>query len=354
MIKITENTPGRTALIDGRTFLYFSGFSYLGMHSSHAFRDLLAVGTGRFGSVYPSSRISNLQLKLYEEVEHALAVLLHQQSAVCFSSGYLAAQAAVTHAATKGEVLFAPGTHPALQYPGALVPVGQWNDWITTVVEMVNKGDDEQYVIVSDAVNPLTATINDFAALRQIEKKVMVLIDDSHGVGILGEKGEGSIGNLPDNPALHYLITASMAKAFSLEGGFVAGHAADIAAIRRLPLFTASTPIIPAYAYTFLHAAGAYTTARKRLKDLITEFKRLNTGITGIHHPHQLPVFVLEDKKEKESVYTYLLSRDTFISSFAYPDPQGQRIHRVILSALHTHTDLNILSTQLAQFYPSV
>ena len=354
MIKITENTPGRTALIDGRTCLYFSGFSYLGMHSSHAFRDLLAVGIGRFGSVYPSSRISNLQLKLYEEVEHALAVLLHQQSAVCFSSGYMAAQAAVTHAATKGEVLFAPGTHPALQYPGALVPVGQWNDWITTVVEMVNKGDDEQYVIVSDAVNPLTATINDFEALRQIEKKVMVLIDDSHGVGILGEKGEGSIGILPDNPALHYMITASMAKAFSLEGGFVAGHAADIAAIRRLPLFTASTPIIPAYAYTFLHAAGAYTTARKRLKDLITEFKRLNTGITGIYHPHQLPVFVLEDKKEKESVYTWLLSRDTFISSFAYPDPQGQRIHRIILSALHTHTDLNILSTQLAQFYPSV
>lgn len=354
MIKITENTPGRTALIDGRTCLYFSGFAYLGMHSSHTFRDLLAVGIGRFGSVYPSSRISNLQLRLYEEVEHALATLLQQQSAVCFSSGYLSAQAAITYATTKGEVLFAPGAHPALQYPGALVPTGQWNDWITTVVEMVNKGTDHQYVIVADSVNPLTATINDFEALRQIEKKVMVLLDDSHGMGILGEKGEGIIHSLPDNPALHYLITASMAKAFSLEGGFVAGHAADIAAIRRLPLFTASTPIIPANAYTFLHAAGAYTTARKRLKDLIIEFKRLTVGTSGIHHPHQLPMFLLEDRKEKENVYTYLLSRDTFISSFAYPDPMGQKIHRVVLSALHTHTDLNILSTQLAQFYPSV
>ncbi|MRG43645.1 aminotransferase class I/II-fold pyridoxal phosphate-dependent enzyme [Chitinophaga sp. SYP-B3965] len=354
MIKITENTPGRTALIEGRTCLYFSGFSYLGMHSSHTFRDLLAVGIGRFGSVYPSSRISNMQLKLYEEVEHALAALLQQQSAVCFSSGYLAAQAAITYATTKGEILFAPGTHPSLQYPGALVPVGHWQDWITTVVEMVNKGEDHQYVIVADAVNPLTATVNDFEALRQIEKKVMVLIDDSHGVGILGEKGEGSIHILPDSPALHYMIAASMAKAFSLEGGFIAGHAADVAAIRRSPIFTASTPMIPAYAYTFLHAAGAYATARKRLKDLIIEFKRLNAGINGIHHPHQLPMFVLEDKKEKEHVYTYLLSRDTFISSFAYPDPMGQRINRVVLSALHTHTDLNILSTQLAQFYPSV
>ncbi len=352
MVQITDTTPGRTVLVDGRTCLFFSGFSYLGMHVSHSFRDLLAAGTGRFGSVYPSSRISNLQLRLYEEMEHAAAALVRQQASICFSSGYLAAQAAITYADTRGEVLFAPAVHPALRYPGASVPQGDWNDWLAAIVDMVNKGADNQYVIVSDAVNPLTSAINDFAPLQAIDKKVLVLIDDSHGIGLLGDNGEGIVHTLPESPALHYLLTASLAKAFSLEGGIVAGHASDVAAIRRLPLFTASTPMVPANAYAFLHAAGAFATARKRLRDLILEFKRLTAGTTGIHHPHDLPVFVLEDKKE--NVYSYLLSRDTLISSFAYPDPHGHKIHRVILSALHTKNDLHILAEQLASFYPSV
>jgi 7-keto-8-aminopelargonate synthetase-like enzyme len=349
MVKITDTTPGRTAQVEGRTCLYFSGFAYLGMHASHTFRDLLAVGQGRYGSVYPSSRISNLQLRLYEELEHALATQLHQQSAACFSSGYLAAQAAITYAATRGQVLFAPGTHPALRYPGAEVPAGNWNAWLATVVDMVNLGSDGQYVLVSDAVNPLTAAINDFSLLGALRKKAMVVIDDSHGLGLLGPQGEGIVHTLPANAAAHYLVTASLAKACSLEGGMVAGHAADIAAIRRLPLFTASTPMIPANAYAFLHAGGAFAAARKKLAGNITDFKRLTAGIAAMQHPHELPVFILEDGGE--SVYSYLLSRDTFISSFAYPDPAGKKINRVILSALHTRNDLDILASQLVQYY---
>ncbi|RPE05622.1 pyridoxal phosphate-dependent aminotransferase family protein [Chitinophaga lutea] len=349
MVKITDTAPGRTALVEGRTCLYFSGFSYLGMHASHTFRDLLAVGLGRFGSVYPSSRISNLQLRLYEELEHALATQLHQQSAVCFSSGYLAAQAAITYAATRGQVLFAPSAHPALRYPGAEVPAGNWNDWLATVVDMVNLGADYQYVLVSDAVNPLTAVINDFSPLATLQKKALVLIDDSHGIGLLGREGEGISPLLPPNPAAHYLITASLAKAYSLEGGMVAGHAADVAAIRHLPLFTASTPMIPANAYAFLHAGNAFTNARRKLANNINMFKRLTAGLDHLQHPHELPVFILEDRTE--SVYSYLLSRDTFISSFAYPDPQGAKINRIILSALHTGNDLEILAGQLTQYY---
>lgn len=366
MTRITDTTPGRTAQIDGRSCLFFSGFSYLGMHASHAFRDLLAVGHGRFGSVYPSSRISNLQLRLYEELEHALATMLHQQSAVCFSSGYLAAQAAVTYATGKGTLLYAPGTHPAVRYPGARVPEGDVQQWLAAIAETVNQGEDHQYVLIADAVNPLTATIHDFSPLQHIRRKVLVLIDDSHGIGLLGDNGEGIVQALPSNPALHYLITASLAKAFSLEGGFVAGHAADIAAIRKLPLFTASTPMIPANAYTFLHAHDAFATARRVLKQRIQVFENLTAGIPALHHPHALPVFTVRElissapqetrpvvQLDKHDLYEHLLSLDILISSFSYPDPQGPAINRIVLSALHTPSDLEILAEHLTRFYTS-
>ncbi len=352
MFSITDSTPGRTAQTEGRSCLFFSGFAYLGMHVSHTFRDLLAEGLERYGSVYPSSRIGNLQLRLYEETEHALAAHLHQQSAACFSSGYLAAQAAVTYAVTKGETLYAPNTHPALRYPGAQAPAGNWSDWMDTVIDMVNLGADHQYVIIADAVNPLTAVINDFSGLKELRRKTFVLIDDSHGLGILGPDGEGIISLLPANESVRYLITASLAKAYSLEGGMVAGHAADIAAIRKLPLFTASTAMIPAYAHVFLQAQQVFANARKRLQKNILTMEGLAEGIAAIRHQSSLPMFVLEDREE--DVNEYLLGRDTIISSFAYPDPQGPKIHRVVLSALHTRADIEILMVQLVQFYTSL
>ncbi len=72
-------------------------------------------------------------------------------------------------------------------------------------------------------------------------------------------------------------------------------------------------------------------------------------AIDEIYHAHELPVFVLDDTSE--AVYTWLLSRDTLISSFAYPDPQGDRVNRIILSALHTPDDLDMLAAQLVQYY---
>lgn len=347
MIQVTDKTPGRTVEIEGRNYLYFSGFSYLGMHVSPALQALVTAGLTRYGTVYPSSRISNLQLRLYEELEHALAALLQQQSAVTFSSGYLAAQAAITYAADKGELLYAPGTHPAIRYPGAQIPSGNVQAWLAAVTDLINLGNDDQYVIVCDAVNPLTATIHDFSALQQIRKKVLVLLDDSHGIGVLGKNGEGIVHVLPGSSALRYIITASLAKSFSLEGGVIAGHAADIAAIRHLPLFTASTPMIPAYAHAFLHAREAFQSARNTLVQNIHQFETL----TKLVHPHPLPMFILPEGKE--NVYPYLLARDIVVSSFSYPDPQGPTVDRVVLSALHIQQDVHHLATHINTFYTS-
>ncbi len=183
MIQITDSMPGRTVVCDGREYLFFSGFSYLGMHASPSFRQWLAEGQAQFGSVYPSSRIGNLQLRLYEELEHSLAVHTGQQAAACFSSGYLSAQAALTWAVTKGKPLYAPGAHPALRYPGAVVTAGNWQDWLETTVDMLNREPDNSYVLFSDAVDPLRGEVHDFGALARLRRKALVLVDDSHGLG---------------------------------------------------------------------------------------------------------------------------------------------------------------------------
>ncbi len=91
---VTHHLPGRTIVADGCERLYFSGTSYLGMGHNEAFRALLQEGMARYGTVYSSSRASNVQLAVYEEAEHLLSDLTGAPAALTFSSGYQAGQAA--------------------------------------------------------------------------------------------------------------------------------------------------------------------------------------------------------------------------------------------------------------------
>lgn len=346
----TAATPGRTVTIAGRTCLFFSGFSYLGMHAMPAFREALKTGIDQFGPVFLSSRVANVRLSIYEELEHALAVLFRQQAAAAYSSGYLAAQAAVHYAAQQGELLYAPGAHPALRLNGAAVPDLDWETWTQQTVARINSRPDHTFVLAADAVNPLTSTINDFSWLAAVERKVLAVIDDSHGAGILGMEGEGIVHALPVHAPLRYLLTASLAKAYSIEGGLVAGHAADIAAMKKQPVFTASSPIMPANAYAFLQSQPLYAARRNKLRLNIEYFQQLIANNPMVHNPHDLPVFLLQPGDRQPGIDKYLLDHDVIISSFAYPDPSSPPIHRIVLSALHEPFDMDAVARMLGAY----
>ncbi|CAL1519594.1 aminotransferase class I/II-fold pyridoxal phosphate-dependent enzyme [Chitinophaga sp. MM2321] len=345
----TDITPGRTVFIDGRSCLFFSGFSYLGLHQQPEFKDNVTAGIARYGTLFPSSRAGNLRLSLYEEIEHALSVQLQQQAGVVFSSGYLAAQAAVHYAASRGQLLYAPESHPALWHRAPVIPTISREAWISETVSKINDQPDHTYVIVTDAVNPLTSTIHSFDWLRDIRRKVMVLIDDSHGIGILGPAGQGSVHFLPATDQLRYLVTASLAKAYSIEGGVIAGHAADIAAIKKMPFFTASTPMMPANAYAWLNSIKLIEKLRLSLQQNITYLLRLTTG-SQIHNPQGLPVFVLPQTNNQPALVDYLAERDVIISSFPYPQPHSKPVNRAIVSALHVQKDMTTLQQFLSEF----
>ncbi|MDR6570438.1 pyridoxal phosphate-dependent aminotransferase family protein [Chitinophaga ginsengisegetis] len=342
----TDYTPGRTVTQDGRSCLFFSGFAYLGLHQLPAFKHLLTQGIEKYGALFPSSRSANLRLSIYEEIEHALSSHLQQQSAAVFSSGYQASQAAAQYATSGKQPLYAPDAHPSLWHQQPELPVMSREEWIAQTIEKVNTHPDHHFVIITDTVNPLTATIHPFHWLQELQRKVLVLADDSHGIGILGPAGQGAIHFLPQTPFVRYLLTASLAKAYSVSGGVVAGHAADIMAIKRLPLFSASTPMIPAHAYAWLQSGELIAKMHRSLQQNIAYLLHL-TANTAVHNPHGLPMFILPPG---EALVQYLQDRDVIISSFPYPQPHSPVINRAVVSALHLQEDMTTLHRFLGEF----
>jgi 8-amino-7-oxononanoate synthase len=340
----TERTPGSHVSIDGKEYLFFSGFSYLGLHVHPVFTELLTHGIKQFGATFISSRIANVQLSIYEELEDALAQLLEQESSATFSSGYMASQAAAHYVSGKGQRLYAPGVHPSLQTGHYREHGLPWDEWITQTIAQVNTAPDRTYVIVADAVNPLTSTINDFSWLAKLEKQTTMLIDDSHGFGVLGTHGQGIISLLPSGP--EYIITSSLAKAYSIAGGVVAGSKATIAAIKKQPYFTAGTPMMPANAWAWLQSRPLHQSQHTLLHTNIRKLQGLCATLPYVHNPQGLPIFILQNSAGLEQT---LHAKDIIISSFGYPHPDSPPINRVIVSPLHTTADLTHLHNSLTE-----
>lgn len=343
----TQTTPGTSVNINGKELLFFSGFAYLGLHTHDVFKETLKEGIDKYGTIFISSRIANVRLSLYDELEHAFAVANHQQAAVTFSSGYMASQAAIQYAKDLGEVIYAPNTHPALQTGNSIIPTMKWRDWADQTIKRINTNNNK-FVIVADSVNPLTSTINDFSWLTQIQKEVLIIIDDSHGIGILGPTGNGIIHSLPQQPQLDYLISASLAKAYSIQGGVITGSGTHINQIKKQPVFTAGTPMMPANAYAFLKSTALHATQRALLHLQIAHFKVITKDIKTIHNPYLLPIFLLNSPEEQ-----YLLDNGVVISSFGYPHPDSPAINRIIITAQHSTTQSDhlykLLKNNIAQ-----
>ncbi len=332
-----DTTPGRTAMVNGKEYLFFSGYSYLGMNHVSQFVGLVKEGIDKYGLLHPSSRISNTTLDLFEAFETKLAEITSSETAVCFTSGFLAGRAVME--VLKHETIFcAPAAHPAIcDERNTDQTFGQWTE---AVLSEIDKATGTP-VLAFDSVNPLTAEVNDVSFLEKIEKKIICIIDDSHGAGLI-RNGKGISARLPKKENIEYVITYSLSKAFNLVGGAVSCSDRFAKQLRSCSYYTASTSIAPAFAYAFVNGQHLYQQQRELLKRNIQLATRLTKYVPAPGN-HELPVFILpgdvdENKLETEGI---------IISSFAYPDPKGKKIKRVVLSALHTEADLRKLADQL-------
>lgn len=346
MINI-NGIPGRTAMVDGKEYLFFSGFAYLGMPSLSDFRKILNEGIEKYGAVFPSSRISNTRSSIYVRLEEKLSEYTGMNASASFSSGYMASMAAVTSASKNSTLLYYPHIHPSLKINvGRLIITGVDN-WQGQMLSLVNNTPGKLFTIVMESVNPLSGEAHDFSWLQDLEQPVQVLIDDSHGIGILGKRGEGIVSDLPVSTCIQYMISYSLSKAFSCEGGAVSGGIENIEQIKKLPYFTASTAMSPAFAYTWMRSQDMFMIQREKLMKNITLFEEMIKDIPALIQHERLPVCQVKDSR----LYEHCMKQLILLSAFRYPSEQDPLSARIVLNALHTMEDLERLNECIRNFY---
>ncbi|MDX5437272.1 MAG: aminotransferase class I/II-fold pyridoxal phosphate-dependent enzyme [Pontibacter sp.] len=345
---VVEQLTGRAVVVDGQERLYFSGTSYLGMNANPELAALLQEGGERYGTTYSSSRASNLKLAVYEEAENMLAAMVGAEAALTFSSGYMAAQALI-RTLDKGQPFFyAPDAHPALWRTPADANHTSYTAWVQSLEERFETVTEE-VVLVMNSVDPLRACKYNFDWVARLpaDKQITLVLDDSHGLGVLGEKGAGMYPELKRlvNSNVRLVLVSSLGKALGIAGGVVMGSEECIATLRKSLYFVAGSPAPPAYMHAFVHAGQLYAEARQQLQQNVQAFQELVVHTQLFAYFDTYPVFYTSN----HDLY-FDLKDKAIISCFPYPEPNSEPITRIIINSLHTSEDIAQLAEMIGKY----
>ncbi|RME91978.1 MAG: pyridoxal phosphate-dependent aminotransferase family protein [Bacteroidetes bacterium] len=309
----------------------FSGTSYLGLDRHPGYVRLTQEGLQRYGVHYGGSRRSPLSPGIFAEAEACLAAWTGAPAALLVSSGTSAGQLVVRYLASQQQHLhYSPGVHPALWWPNAQEHQ-KWTSWAS---RLTSAGT----ACLTDAIDPLAVRRPDWKVLPRSGAGTLV-IDDSHAMGILGERGAGSWRELRQQWSGELIVVASLGKALALPAGVILGTYDFITALREQPQFGGASPPSPAPIYAFLKAQTLIARQQSALQARIHRLQQAWHTHPDLRFLPHYPVTAVA----RHQWVDQLQQSGITISSFHYPGPADPRYSRIVLRADHRWEEVEAL-----------
>ncbi len=347
MVHFTDSFPGRIIEIDGNSFTYFGGTAYLGLQSHLPFQEIFIENTKRYGTNYSASRKSNVRFTVFEEAEQHLSQLVGSERCLTMSSGYLAGQFLVSYLKNKKHQFFyAPNTHSAL-FTKKNKNYDNYTDLSIALTKHLASAKSAEPVLFLDSIDFSGINYPHFEFLKALPLSQLVLVvDDSHGIGVVGENGSGVFKNLQKLGAKKLFLCSSLGKGFGIQAGAVFGTKKEIAAMESTPFFGGASPASPASLATFIEAKAIYQAQRailnKNLMLFLVETKQLADFIYMDGHP--------TFSYQNQQLTDFLFQHKFIVTNFNYPNNNAQMMSRIVLSAGHTEGDISTLAQLLNTF----
>ncbi|MCJ7465387.1 MAG: pyridoxal phosphate-dependent aminotransferase family protein [Maribacter sp.] len=348
MIHYIDRFPDREILDTNRKYLYFGGTAYLGLQTDNEFQAFLINNIRKYGSSYGASRNSNVRFSIFEEVEHYLAKLVGSSACTTMSSGYLAAQLLVQYFCSPTYKLFyAPHTHTALfsTKQKSYATFTALNIAIRQHLEIKKGGIP---ILLMDSVDFSGGNYPDFSGLRSLPlDKIVLVIDDSHGIGILGENGRGVYGLIKKMKPKELLVCCSLGKGLGIQAGAIFGNQTRIEELKRSEFFGGASPPSPAFLATLMDSK---TLINKKRIQLIQ-----NISFFWSHLRYKKEFITIDGHPGFSFMNTgladYLENQEIIITNFNYPTDHSGMMQRIVISSNHAEHDILRLAACINEYY---
>jgi glycine C-acetyltransferase len=354
-IRTISSAQGAWLEVDGRRVLNFCSNNYLGL-ANHprlvaAAREVLT----RYGVGPAAVRSIAGTLDLHLELERRLAAFKRVEAAVTFQSGFCANLAAIPALVGKEDVIFSDELNHASIIDGCRLSGARIvryahcdpNDLEQKIQEA--QGTYRRGLVVTDGVFSMDGDIAPLDQIYAITSKydLMLMVDDAHGEGVLGEGGRGIV----DHFGLHGKVdveVGTFSKAFGVVGGAVAGSGLVVEWLRQRGRPFLFSSAVPAADVAATIAAIDVLEESTELVDRLWENARYFKGEmrrlgfdTGQSVTPITPI-MLGEAPLAQQFSRELFTEGVFAMAIGYPTvPKGKARIRVMLSAAHTHEDLD-------------
>jgi 8-amino-7-oxononanoate synthase len=183
--------------------------NYLGLADHPVLSSAAATAIEQYGTSSGASRLVSGTMELHERLEDAIALFKKSRAALLFNSGYAANTGIIPVLAGKGDVVFSDRLNHASIIDGILLSGARMiryphNDF-RKLDGLMKKHAAGRCLIVSDGVFSMDGDIAPLAELVELKRRygALLMVDDAHGCGVLGEQGRGSaellgVGNAVD------------------------------------------------------------------------------------------------------------------------------------------------------------
>lgn len=213
----------------GESGLDLASNDYLGLSRHPRVLDAAAEALRVWGAGATGSRLVTGTTELHERFERNVAAFVGAESALCFSSGYLANLGVVTALAGRGALVVSDGgSHASLvdacRLSRARIVVTPRGD-VNAVREALAGRSEERAIVLTDSVysaDGVLAPVGDLYAAARAHGAALV-VDEAHGLGVRGDGGRGLVQELGLAGAPDLVVTATMSKALGSQGGVVLG-----------------------------------------------------------------------------------------------------------------------------------
>lgn len=337
-----DEFPGRALKIGGNEYLYFGGTAYLGLQTDVTFQSLFIKNIKKYGTAYSASRKSNIRISIFDVAELYLAKLVGSEACITMSSGYLAGQLICDFFNHSDYTLYyAPNSHSAL-YKGQQKIYNNWKDLKNDLI----KNQDENQVVFLDSIDFNGTNYPEFKELQELPlEEIILIVDDSHGIGITGVNGSGSYQYLKSLKPKKLLVSCSLGKGFGIQAGAIFGSTSLINNLKETSFFGGSSPATPAVLATILDTQDL--TAKKR------SILNRNTALFLTHLTITSKLLIIKGHPtfsfQNEQLAMDLEENGIIVTNFRYPTKDDALMSRIVISASHTSEDIillcNILNT---------
>jgi glycine C-acetyltransferase len=353
-------------------FLRMNSNSYLGMSFRPEVIGAEEEAARRYGSGPGAVRFISGTYDVHLALERRLAEFHRREGAMIFSSAYATVLSAIVPLVTDQTALISDALNHnciinamRLARP-ARKEVYQHNDMAHLEAQLIAcAGSCRRAVVVTDGIFSMrgdNAPLPEVVALAKkyddrYPENVLVVVDDSHGVGAFGATGRGTEEHTGCEPV--DVLVGTLGKAFGVNGGYVTGSSTLLRYLReKSPMYIYSNPITPAEAAAALAALELLDSDEGRallahLREMRERFEQglLRLGFETIPGAHPVVPLMVRDTARTTALVRHLKDNGVLATGLNYPVvPKGDEEIRFQVNADHTAGDIDGALDVLSRF----